>query len=511
MKSNNEERSPVAVLIRRSPSPSEAADLPGDAPPDSEETRREEEPLRREALRRIETAYPGVPVFCNEDIPGTEPLEAGEAGECLFQVLERTGRDDQDSVAIFHDFYPLFDLELEKEIRRSHFRYLAQYTCSENIPSGLIPDFASLEFARQTAVRQANDPREFALKNINDYDVELFYRLPDLRQFRLDFSCRDARSRRLAQETLALRPDARFLDLEELIRENPSLTRPFPSYFELEISADSPVRPVFPPERPADAPRRMAPEIWEKLLHEIEEYGLPGDATVSLAGLGDPMTHENLPEILSSFLDSPHVSRVYLETYGSLFTPEFTAALPAMRGVRKLHVIIRLSTLRPGRFRELCGADLLPVILENLEAQEKLSAKQRPYKIYVEMPRIKEVADEIDEFFQRFENSPIDPIVQKFNTYCGRVEEHRVSDLTPLKRDFCWHLARDFYLTAGGFVPVCRQDPFAEGKMIYDFRDLSIREIQDATLDWHRDSLQGKHDSLPMPCSRCDEWYTFNG
>src|SRR5690606_34457334 len=96
------------------------------------------------------------------------------------------------------------------------------------------------------------------------------------------------------------------------------------------------------------------------------------------------------------------------------------------------------------------------------------------FRLHVELLKITDVADEITAYFDRFEDSPVNVILQKFNSYAGRVPERRVSDLTPLHRDFCWHLARDVYLTADGRIPLCRQDPYAEQSFSLDFARASI-------------------------------------
>ena len=474
------------------------------------ELRPEGEPLASEFLRRCRLIYPDVPIFSNRSYRHMKLVEGNDAADCLCRALEATGRSDQDSAAIFFDFSPLLDCDLAREVQASHFNYLAHYTYSENVPPGLVPDFASLEFVRLLGAERPPDLRDFVYKNINRYDVEVFYRLPDLRHYRLDFTLASSRSACLARSTLELAPHVRFEDLHELLLDHPEILRPFPSYFEIELSTSFSGEPDFLPRRESKATVFLERALWEKLAAEIDALGLHGDGTASLAGLGEPLLHPDIVEILERFLALPQIARVYLETRGERFDAAFTERIVDLPGIEKLHVIFRLLTQKPRRYQKLHGADDFERVMGNIARVEAQDASRRPFSAHVEMLKIKEVEDEITEFFDRFEKSPVQPILQKFNSYALTLPERRVSDLTPLCREYCRHLARDLYLTAEGLIPLCKQDPFAL-RSAFDFRELSLAEVLIRTLGAHKASVRGEHRQIPMPCLDCDEWYTFNG
>ena len=85
--------------------------------------------------------------------------------------------------------------------------------------------------------------------------------------------------------------------------------------------------------------------------------------------------------------------------------------------------------------------------------------------------------------------------------------EKRVSDLTPIKRDFCWHLNRDLYITSDGSVTICKQE--LQNK-IGNLHSDSIFSIWEKGMKTFSNSLHGNHDKINAPCLTCDEWYTFN-
>ncbi len=449
---------------------------------------------------------------------------AGDLFAALAEALETTAERDQDSVAIVRDWAPLLDLDLAREMAADHFRYLAHYTYSDNVPLGLLPDLASREFARAVNPGEiaGGDLREFVFKNVNRFDVEIFYRLPDLRQHRLDLSTATARSRALVRAVRAVAPDTKFAGLAGLLRERPEILRPYPAYIEIELSRSAPFQPVFTP-RAADfggsQPRPVVhssggavegpaldPALIEKLLEELARDSLH-DVTVALGGPGEPLRHPAAEAIIARVLAHDSVRRVYLETYAVDLTPALAARFKNMAGVEKLFIIVRLATLQPDRYRALYGADLLDRVLEHIAVLEK----EPPCAVYAEMPRLKENADEIDAYFARFKDSPVQVLLGKFNTYAGRLIERRAADLTPLHHDFCWHLARDLVLNAAGTVPLCKQDPFGLVGPTFDFRSETIADIFARTMGHFRSSVRGEHAAIPMPCLACDEWYTFNG
>ena len=188
----------------------------------------------------------------------------------------------------------------------------------------------------------------------------------------------------------------------------------------------------------------------------------------------------------------------------------FISKVQGMQGIEKLNIIFRLTTLQPARYEKLYGAKILPQIMENISSLEKMDTEKRKFKLYSEIYKILDVEDEIPAYFDRFATSPFSVILQKFNSYAGRVRERRVSDLTPLHRDFCWHLARDIYMDVRGSVPLCKQDPFSENTFSADFNKFSIQEIVAKTAVYHSASVRGDHSAIAMPCLKCDEWYTFN-
>lgn len=458
-----------------------------------------------ECLRRASEAFPGIPVFSSRVLGEARVVEGETDFAIVRTALLETAQDPDDSVAVLTGLYPLLDPGLSREASAEHLDFLAHVTLSENLPAGIVPDFVSREFSALVPA-DLPDFRAHVQKNMNKYDVELFYRLPDLRQMRLDFTLSTARSLRLARDVRSISPNATFSDLAGILREHPEILRPFPSYFELELSVGGDIRPIFWPAR-AGENRHLSSDVIRRLCDDIGSHGMARDATVAFGGLGEPLDHPDFYSSLRMFLESENVGTVFVETFGLGWTAETTATLAALPGVEKLSVIFRLSTLDRERYKKIYHVDGLSAVLSVLDG----FAKNPPaFQVYAEMLRMKEVEDEISLYHDKFEKSPVQVIIQKYNTYLGKLPERRVSDLTPLHRDFCWHLARDLMVNVDGRSPLCRQDPFCE-KTGRDFLPAGISGFLEWTRQAHAHSFRGEHEKTGMPCLSCDEWYTFNG
>jgi spiro-SPASM protein len=124
------------------------------------------------------------------------------------------------------------------------------------------------------------------------------------------------------------------------------------------------------------------------------------------------------------------------------------------------------------------------------------------------MLKIKEIETEIENYFNFFESKGTQVLLQKYNSYAGKLKEKRVSDLTPINREFCWHLSRDIYIQSNGNVSACKQ---SEEVIIGNIKENNIKEIWNLNLDRFKLSFNHKFELIDLPCLKCDEWYTFNG
>ncbi len=476
--------------------------------------------LLQKFASKIEDIFGEMKVFSNYPIPGIPNLSYMgdlEEKDFLFLLSEKlppSDIEDEDIDEVYFAYLtgisPLLSKELTLELENRHTKYLSQYSFSENLPPGIIPYFISREFVNSIPQDTKMGIHDFLLKNINQYDTEIFYKSPDLRQFRLDFHLSDKRSVSLVNSILQTAGDIEYKEIHPILLKHPQAIRPAPSYLEVEIYRGCEYNCIFcPREISIDKSEKSKMEVstYVHLLRDFEEK-FPFPLTICLGGLGEPLLHPHLNEILDISMQFPTLEKIYIETalypkIDSLI--DYISKLDSTQ-IAKIHLIVNLSTLNDSTYKDLYGTkNNIQSILDKIEILEK---KLTTKNIYIQMIKMQEVESEIDLFFHKWEEKGMGIILQKYNSFAGKLKERRVSDLTPIQREFCWHLARDFYVQWNGDVSICKQEPSSSvGNILTE----SIESI------WHKGSIHfqnsilGHHGEIPAPCLECDEWYTFNG
>lgn len=475
-------------------------------------------PARKYSRELLEKSYASVSkrfsqsvFYSNINYPGCSPVE-GDFFPVLRNISENCCKDDRDTIAVFQGISPLFDSVLADEALFEHSRYLSHFTYSEDIPPGFIPDFVSKEFIDElqkkdnSALISLEAFRKYAFKNIDEFDINIFYRTPDLRQYRLDFTCETDRSEALVHKIIQGGENTSFASLQNRIKENPEFMHLALSCLEISLTERSDLQPVFYPHKKNNHISELSSIHLESILTSVERHPFAEDLTVCLGGFGESLFYPGITDLLSRLLESSRVKTIYLETYGVNISEEVKKDLFSLINQSKLNIIFKITTLNEKIYADLYGKNRLKEALAFLS-----ECRQSGLSVYSEMIKMKEVESGISDYFTYFEGKNIPVILAKYNSYIGSLEERRVSDLTPLERDFCWHLARDIYITADGRIPICRQDPFAESEKSFSLDDISFSEAYRKHTVFHNHSVLHMHEKIPMDCLKCDEWYTFIG
>ncbi|EMO06198.1 4Fe-4S single cluster domain protein [Leptospira interrogans serovar Icterohaemorrhagiae str. Verdun HP] len=202
--------------------------------------------------------------------------------------------------------FPCLDESLSLELYQRHDRYLSQYSYSENLPPGIVPTILSREFTNAIPESIQTSAQDYLLKNINHYDVEIFYHSPDLRQYRLDFSLKNKRSLNLVRGFLKSKEEWSYSEIHPWIEKNPEVFRTGPSYLELEVFRGCDLSCSFCPRQfnsnDQDG-KFLSPEFLESLLRQQEE-SFSNEYTVCFGGLGEPLLHPNFKELILTALKS---------------------------------------------------------------------------------------------------------------------------------------------------------------------------------------------------------------
>lgn len=465
------------------------------------------------SLSKIKTLFPDKKIYCNTPLKGVEYIPTKAEYDFLSNLnnlLPESQIADEDIDEVFFcymkGFYPLLNFDLTNELLNRHMKYMSQYSFSENIPPGLVPVFISREFINTLNITNVN-AHEYLIKNINNFDVEIFYEPPDLRQYRLDFTLSDYRSLKLIRYFSTIK-NLKYATMLDEILKHPEVFRSFPSWIELEIYRGCEYSCTFCPRQFIDNSKdgsQLSLEQIKKIASEINEF-FPDDLTICLGGMGEPLLHEDLNSILKEFSMVNSIKEILIETSFSTDIQRLIETLENMNAPekRKISIIVNLTTLDSRKYKDIYGKDELEIILAKIDQLlNTLDAKQ----VHVQMIKMKEVEEEVEKYFNYFENKNINVILQKYNRYADLMPEKRVSDLTPVKREFCWHLLRDMYIRSDGAVSLCR---ISMDDSLGNIQSSTLEELWDKGLSSADLTLKGKDNEINAPCLSCDEWYTFN-
>lgn len=408
----------------------------------------------------------------------------------------------------FKGISPLMDARLVEKSWDRHKKFFSQYSYSENLPEGIIPYILTREFLSTLPDKLPNDVHSFFLKNINQYDVDIFYVPPDLRQYRFDFRVNDRRNSLLIENLVKIKPDITYEEIMPSIQKFPSIYRLAPTYIEWEIYKGCELECIFCPRNFIDTSNEPNSTSFKNIKFILDKLNseIHTPYTICLGGNGEPLLHPNLDEIIQAILLSENVKELIIETALYKNVDSFTQTIESLDKTlkNKLTVIVNLTTLKSDTYRKLYGKDLHSKILSDID---HLKALLPNTSLHVQMIKMIEVGDEVESFFTHFEKKGINVILQKYNRFAGKLPEKRVSDLTPIHREFCWHLNRDLVIDASGNISICKQN---QTESLGNILTEKFSEIWQKGQDYFAYSLLGEHSKIPAPCLNCDEWYTFN-
>ena len=436
----------------------------------------------------------------------TKTIEYSHEIKCAVKLLENA-----ENLLLFYGIYPLLDKGLTEKIFKIHAKYNADYSYGENLPPGISPVILSQSLFKAPgfdSVPESLDKplSKFVESNINKFHVEVHYEEPDLRMLRLDFSCATPRSLHETGEILShIDANNIYQSISKSIHTNPKLVFNHPTYIELEITTSSDQITAYSPRRVIDLEEA---ELSLSEIDKINEYvsSTFSDTSVCLGGLGEPLQHSNVTEVINKFLQNKDLNLLLLETNGA----QLDSVLDSIdySNFSKMRIIVMINSLE--KYERLHGKNSLTAVRENLKKlQTKLTSINEEFlkHVYIQTLKVVDNETEIDTLYDLADSHGFSFLLQKYNRYIDLLPEKRVSDMTPLKRSSCWHLRRDLYIMADGSVAFCKQDiqkTHSKGNIKHE----DITEIFSKQEEHFVDNFNKRYSY--MNCAQCDEYFTFN-
>jgi spiro-SPASM protein len=399
---------------------------------------------------------------------------------------------------------PFLDPTIIQEMIDLHLRHLAEFTYSENLPPGFSCEIVSKELL--ASIPDMNETTlplgQVVRSNINNFDVEIYYKEPDIRDKRLSFLSSDPRDARIMENMHRRRNGiVPFAEMRDCINSSPEMLYVGPSYVEIELTGRCDLKCLFCyRDTLGKVHDDMDPKLFKSILSQMNEFNFP--YTICLGGSGEPLMHEHCYELLEEAHRFHLVEQIIVETNGILAGPNYRSYLT--HDGKRTTTIVNINGIDPGTYEGIHGHDHYDTVVNNVLSLRDAADG----RLYVQLMKINETEPFLDSFYDYWESQKVPVILQKQNTYLGRIPDRRYSDLSPLERVPCWHLQRDLYILSDGRVPFCKQDVDADHRKD-SLLTSSLSEIWEKRRDSFINDYSKKYPASP-DCSSCDEWYTFN-
>lgn len=461
--------------------------------------------LSERLLKEISGAvYYSIPETYTGKLVGAKDCFVRKGGDDVDFWKDIFSRSGSDHLCRINADSPFLDPSIIREMIDLHLNYLAEFTFSENLPAGL-----SCEVISKELISSIPDSAEKTLplgqvvkSNINHFDIELFYKDPDIRDKRISFLSSSKRDRKIMENIVKKNGSVPpYTEIRNIIENSPDVLYTGPSYLEIELTGECELECLFCYRTTLKQTHgAMEPAIFARIIEQMKSFNLP--YTICFGGSGEPLMHPSFYEIIKLAAGDPLVQNIIIESNGLHVDANYRNFL--IESGRKITTIININGKDAETYTRLHGRDFFERVKTNVLALKE-SAGDR---LYIQIMKINETEPYLDAYYDFWEKQSLPIILQKQNTFLGRITDRRYSDLSPLDRIPCWHLQRDLYVTADGSVSFCKQDVDGQHSS-GNIRTDTIPNIWEIKKSAFINEYKKNYPAQP-DCKLCDEWYTFN-
>ena len=374
---------------------------------------------------------------------------------------------------------PFLNKNLTEEICSAHTKYQAEYTFADGYPYGVAPEAidkgavsivsalckSDSRFIKKSEEKMTRDAVFSLLSiDINSFEVETVIAKKDYRLLRLEFECSSKINFLACRNLFSLlnleNSKISDFDLEKLCGTAASsfdVIKTVPAFYNIQISSRYNHALCYEPSLPGKFPEMddMRLDDFKNLLENISRFSQK--AVISLSAFGEPLLHKDFFDFVFETLKYPEFS-LLIETDGTLLSAELAEKISKIENSKgRIDWIILIDAAEKSLYAKIhgCAEGDFSKALESVSILERFFSSHA----YPQMVRMKANECEL-ELFYRFWKNPDSPtkgnfIIQKYNSFCGILSDEKSADLSPLERNPCWHLRRDFTVLADGSVPEC--------------------------------------------------------
>lgn len=409
---------------------------------------------------------------------------------------------------------PFLDSELAVELFQTHKKYKAEYTFADGYPKGLAPELLDVGLLKILShisdFENVKENRNFIFdtlkKNINSYDIETVIAPYDVSELRLEFFTNSKRNFLLCENFKTI--DSK--NYSELIKKQKRYLFMLPAYYAVEISAKRHVTKIYQPKiEIAESKAFLNFEKFKIIIDKITAYS--NDAVVSLSIFGEPFCNSEILSIIEYVLQQKELS-LLLETSATQFDRSMIEKIRTLADAydarSKIFWITMLDAVSENKYAELSSVEASAAHTMFQAAVENTLALHEnfPGNVYPQFVRMNQNEIELEAFYNLWKEKINSVLIQKYDNLAGQIPQHRVADISPIKRCECWHLKRDMYILENGDVLMCREDAFRKniiGNIFFD----ELETLHEKNLITYLEHVEKKYKGL---CENCDEYYTYN-
>lgn len=403
---------------------------------------------------------------------------------------------------------PFLDAALSLKMLDDHARYFADVSFADGYPEGLTPLILSPRVLPTLATLQEKHSLPYArsvlldlvMKDINAFDVETELSPVDLRYLRLILAADTKENAELCRRFAELDPRT-VDDVVRIASENAELLRVLPAYLSVQVLEQEVQEVSYSPYRemrgkPTEPGAVMDVDAFQDLVRKFAEMNPAG--TVGISHWGEVALHPDPVGLIDAV--GRHGLDLVVETSGVGWREEDLQSLS--REVRShLTWIVGLDAMDPAVYATLRGAgfeEAMRFVAWSLDAY--------PEHTYLQAVRLAETEDHLEAFYKAARKRTENVIIQKYDYFCGRLPQRKVTDISPVVRRPCWHVKRDLIVLVDGSVPLCRED-IDRNHVLGNALEEPLEKV------WQRgEEIYRRHvsEDYPALCEQCDEYYTFN-
>jgi hypothetical protein len=286
------------------------------------------------------------------------------------------------------------------------------------------------------------------------------------------------------------------MELLAAVEANPGREN-LPREVVLEINTRRATAPIFWPGGKLAAGREpMELATARRIFAELAEAD---DARLVLAGVGDPLLHENVIEIIAAAQDAG-VRAIAIETDFIGVTPQRIEAL-AESAVDI--VSVHLPAASAGTYRAVMGVGGLDEVNANLQIffrRRQLHGRGVPL-LTPTFVKCRQNQAEMEAWYDHWIRTVGSAVIIGPSDYGGLIEDVAAADMTPPRRRPCVSLSRRLMVLADGNVVTCEQDVTARQRL-----GATLNEAWRAAEQLRQDHREQRWDKHPA-CANCRQWH----